>query len=75
MSEIQVQKQESKPAKQPGGGKASSRTVRAKGAKAKKLLRKRRRRQMRIVLALAALIAVLLVLCGWQFVEYRDFSR
>ena len=53
MSEIQVQKQESKPAKQPG----------------------RRRRQMRIVLALAALIAVLLVLCGWQFVEYRDFSH
>lgn len=75
MSEIQVQKQESKPAKQAGGGKASSRTVRAKGAKARKLLRKRRRRQMRIVLALAALIAVLLVLCGWQFVEYRDFSH
>lgn len=75
MSEIQVQKQESKPAKQAGGGKASSRTVRAKGAKAKKLLRKRRRRQMRIALALAALIAVLLVLCGWQFVEYRDFSH
>ena len=75
MSEIQVQKQESKPAKQPWGGKASSRTVRAKGAKAKKLLRKRRRRQMRIALALAALIAVLLVLCGWQFVEYRDFSH
>ena len=75
MSEIQVQKPESKPAKQPGGGKASSRTVRAKGAKARKLLRKRRRRQMRIVLALAALIAVLLVLCGWQFVEYRDFSH
>ena len=75
MSEIQVQKQESKPAKQAGGGKASSRTTRAKGAKAKKLLRKRRRRQMRIVLALAALIAVLLVLCGWQFVEYRDFSH
>ena len=75
MSEIQGQKQANKPAKQPGGGKASSRTVRAKGAKAKKLLRKRRRRQMRIVLALAALIAVLLVLCGWQFVEYRDFSH
>lgn len=75
MSEIQVQKQANKPAKQPGGGKASSRTVRAKGAKARKLLRKRRRRQMRIVLALAALIAVLLVLCGWQFVEYRDFSH
>lgn len=75
MSEIQVQKQESKPSKQPGGGKASSRTVRAKGAKARKLLRKRRRRQMRIALALAALIAVLLVLCGWQFVEYRDFSH
>ena len=75
MSEIQVQKQESKPAKQPGGGKASSKATRAKGAKAKKLLRKRRRRQMRIVLALAALIAVLLVLCGWQFVEYRDFSH
>ena len=75
MSEIQVQKQANKPAKQPGGGKASSRTVRAKGAKARKLLRKRRRRQMRIALALAALIAVLLVLCGWQFVEYRDFSH
>ena len=30
---------------------------------------------MRIVLALAALIAVLLVLCGWQFAEYRDFSH
>ena len=75
MSEIQVQKQESKPAKQAGAGKASSKATRAKGAKAKKLLRKRRRRQMRIVLALAALIAVLLVLCGWQFVEYRDFSH
>ena len=75
MSEIQGQKQANKPTKQPGGGKASSRIVRAKGAKAKKLLRKRRRRQMRIVLALAALIAVLLVLCGWQFVEYRDFSH
>lgn len=75
MSEIQVQKQESKPAKQPGAGKASSKATRAKGAKAKKLLRKRRRRQMRIALALAALIAVLLVLCGWQFVEYRDFSH
>ena len=75
MSEIQVQKQESKPAKQAGAGKASSKATRAKGAKAKKLLRKRRRRQMRIALALAALIAVLLVLCGWQFVEYRDFSH
>ena len=75
MSETQVQKQESKPAKQAGAGKTSSKAVRAKGAKAKKLLRKRRRRQMRIVLALAALIAVLLVLCGWQFVEYRDFSH
>lgn len=75
MSETQVQKQESKPAKQAGAGKASSKATRAKGAKAKKLLRKRRRRQMRIVLALAALIAVLLVLCGWQFVEYRDFSH
>lgn len=75
MSEIQVQKQESKPAKQAGAGKASSKATRAKGAKARKLLRKRRRRQMRIVLALAALIAVLLVLCGWQFVEYRDFSH
>ena len=70
-----MQKQESKPAKQAGAGKTSSKAVRAKGAKAKKLLRKRRRRQMRIVLALAALIAVLLVLCGWQFVEYRDFSH
>ena len=75
MSETQVQKQESKPAKQAGAGKASSKATRAKGAKAKKLLRKRRRRQMRIALALAALIAVLLVLCGWQFVEYRDFSH
>ena len=75
MSEIQVQKQESKPAKQAGAGKASSKATRAKGAKARKLLRKRRRRQMRIALALAALIAVLLVLCGWQFVEYRDFSH
>lgn len=75
MSEIQGQKQESKPAKQAGAGKASSKATRAKGAKAKKLLRKRRRRQMRIALALAALIAVLLVLCGWQFVEYRDFSH